>query len=277
MKKFGINCRPKRFKFFLNTMNNDKNFSCFITVRTSSTRLPNKWDLRIGGRRMIEHIIDRTKLVRGVKSIVLCTSTESADDILEKIAAENGSDCFRGSLEDKLVRWRDAARKFKVDYIVTVDGDDPFFGVELIELAIKQMQESSCDFIKLPTNLVCGGAEFCFKVEALEKVCQIKDTSDTEMMWVYFLETGLFSIQELKVADPIYYNDKIRLTLDYIEDFNFFTRVFEEFKTDYNNIPLRQIMELMIDKPEIPAINFFRQQEFLDNQKKKTKLILKNK
>lgn len=257
-------------------MNNKKNFACFITVRTSSTRLPGKWDLRIGDRRMIEHIIDRTKLVSGVDSIVLCTSTESHDDILEDIAIENKINCFRGSLEDKLIRWRDAARKFKVDYIITIDGDDPFFGVELIELAIKQMKEYPCDFIKLPSDLVCGGAEFCIKVDAIEKVCQIKDTNDTEMMWVYFLNTGLFNVQELNVVDRIYYNDKVRLTLDYIEDFNFFKRVFEEFQTNYNSIPLRKIMELMINKPEIPAINFFRQQEFLDNQKKKTKLILKN-
>ena len=61
------------------------------------------------------------------------------------------------------------------------------------------------------------------------------------------------------------------------EFFLFFKRVFEEFHTNYNDIPLRQIMELMVSKPDIPEINFFRQQEFLENQKKKTKLILKDK
>lgn len=254
----------------------DKNFACFITVRTGSTRLPNKWDLRIGRRRMIEHIIDRTTLVKNADQIVLCTSTDPGDDILEKIAHDNNIKCFRGSLEDKLVRWRDAARKFGVDYIVTVDGDDPFFGVELVESAINQMKNEPCDFIKLPQGLVCGGAEFCFSVSALEKVCEIKDTSDTEMMWVYFLDTGLFKIGELKVDDSTYFSDKVRLTLDYIEDFNFFKRVFEEFNTDYNDISLRQIMELAKRQPEIPAINYFRQQEFLDNQKKKTKLVLKS-
>jgi len=250
-------------------------FAGFITVRTGSTRLPNKWDLKIGGRRMIEHIIDRTKLIRGMDKIILCTSTDSADDILEQIANDNHIDCYRGSLEDKLARWKGAAEKFGVDYIVTVDGDDPFFGTELLEAAITQMKNDPCDFLAVPDGLVCGGAEFCFSVPALKRVCEIKDTSDTEMMWVYFIKTGLFKVRDLKVEDKIYFNDYTRLTLDYIEDFNFFERVFEEFHADKNNIPLKSILELLERKPEIAKINYFRQQEFLDNQKKKTKLVLK--
>lgn len=250
-------------------------FAGFITVRTGSTRLPSKWDLKIRGRRMIEHIIDRAKLIKGMDKIVLCTSTDPSDNILEKIAIENNIDFFRGSLEDKLVRWKDAAAKFGVDYIITVDGDDPFFGTELIESAINQMKDDPCDFISLPVGLVCGGAEFCFSVDALNKVCQMKDTNDTEMMWVYFTKTGVFEVRDLEVKDVVYYSDVVRLTLDYIEDFNFFERVFEEFDTNKNNIPLKEIMELLKKKPEIAKINFFRQQEFLDNQKRKTKLVLK--
>jgi spore coat polysaccharide biosynthesis protein SpsF len=251
-------------------------FACFITVRTGSTRLPNKWDLKISGRRMIEHIIDRAKLVKNAQKIVLCTSTDKGDNILEVIAKENNIDFFRGSLEDKLARWRDAATKFNVDYIVTVDGDDPFFGVELIDEAINQMKEDPCDFLALPNGLVCGGSEFCFSVKALNKVCDIKDTSDTEMMWVYFTQTGKFKVRDQRVNDQIYFNNYVRLTLDYIEDFNFFERVFKEFSTNKNNISLKDVMLLLQRKPEIAKINFFRQEEFLANQRKKTKIILKS-
>lgn len=251
-------------------------FACFITVRTGSTRLPNKWGLRIKGRRMIEHVIDRTKLIKQTDRIVLCTSTDPSDDILEQIAKENKIDFFRGSLEDKLMRWRDAAEKFNVDYIVTVDGDDPFFGVELIDSAITQMKNNPCDFLNVPAGSICGAAEFCFSAAALNKVCQIKDTNDTEMMWVYFTKTGLFNVRDLDIKDRIYFDKPIRLTLDYIEDFKFFERVFEEFGAVKNDIPLIEIIKLLDQKSEIAEINWFRQTEFLDNQKKKTKLILKS-
>jgi len=259
--------------------NNELKFGCLITVRTSSTRLPQKALLKIRGRSAIEHLIDRTKLVKGKDLIVLCTSTNPEDDILKEIAKRNGIKCFRGSLSDKLVRWLGAADKYGIDYIVTVDGDDLFCDPELIDLAIAQMRKNPCDYQETPDTvkpyLVCGGSARCISVKALRKVCEIKDTDDTEMIWDYFMKTGLFNTRYLKVDDLIFHNPNIRATLDYKEDLDFFTKVMNEFNTDVNNIPLRRIVELINRKPEIAEINFFRQQEFLDNQKKKTKLILK--
>lgn len=250
-------------------------FACLITVRTTSTRLPQKALLPIRGKSTIEHLIHRTKLVKGAEDIILCTSDQPEDDILADIAKKNGIECFRGSLEDKLERWKGAVEKFHIDYFVTVDGDDIFADPELIDIAIEQMRDEPCDFLKIPKDLVCGGAEYCISASALKKVCEIKDTSDTEMMWVYFTDTGLFSVRDLQVPDPVFHNPKIRMTLDYPEDLEFFKRVFEEFKTDRNDIPLRKILGLIERKPEIAAINFFRQEQFLANQKHKTKLIIK--
>lgn len=255
------------------TMNS--RFACFITVRTTSSRLPQKALLPIREKSTIEHLIDRTKLVKSTPNIILCTSDKPEDDILIEIAKKNKIDYYRGPLEDKLTRWLGAAKKYKIDYFVTVDGDDLFADPYLIDLAIKQMQKDPCDFLKIPDDLVCGGAEFCISTNALEKVCEIKDTSDTEMMWVYFTRTGLFNVKELRVDDPIYHNKNIRMTLDYREDLEFFKRVFKEFNTSKNTIPLRTILKLIHKKPEIAKINFFRQEQFLQNQKKKTKLIIK--
>lgn len=238
--------------------------------------MPNKWGLRIGGRRIVEHIIDRTKLVKNADQIVLCTSDNPNDDILEVIAKENNIKCFRGSETDKLVRWRDAARKFGADYIVEVDGDDPMCDPELMELSIEQMEEKPCDMLTLPKDIVCGGVNYCFSHSALEKVCEIKGTDETEMMWTYFKDTGLFDLRELKVEEEIFHNDKVRMTLDYPEDLRFFERIFSEFNTCENNIPLRKILNLIAAKPEIAEINFFRQNEFLQNQQNKTKLVLKD-
>ncbi len=252
-----------------------KSVACLITVRTSSSRLPHKALLPIRGRPTIEHLIDRTKLVTKTDKIILCTSDQPEDDILEEIAEKNSIMVFRGSLEDKLARWLGTVKQYNIDYFVTVDGDDIFADPYLIDLAIEQMKDNPCDFLKIPDDLVCGGAEYCISSQALKKVCEIKGTTDTEMMYVYFTQSGLFNVRDLIVDNPIYHNRKIRMTLDYPEDLEFFKRVFLEFNTDRNNIPLREIIVVINKKPEISEINFFRQQQFLDNQKRKTKLLLK--
>ena len=58
----------------------------FITVRTDSTRLPNKALKHIMGRPVIEMIILRAKQVKKADCVVLCTTTRPVDDSLILIA-----------------------------------------------------------------------------------------------------------------------------------------------------------------------------------------------
>lgn len=235
----------------------------FITVRVKSSRLPDKTLLEIRGKRVIDHVIERAKSIKGLAGVVVCTSDRPDDDILETIAGEHGVLCFRGSLEDKLARYLGAAQKFEADYIMILDADDPFCDPEINELAIAQIAAEPCDMLKSPDGLVPGAFDFMIKTSALNQVCDIKDTTDTEMYEVYFLEPGRFDVRDLKVKDQIFFNDRVRLTIDYQEDFDFFSRVFDELKMDANIVPLRDIMALLKAKPEIAEINIFRHQDYI--------------
>ncbi len=257
-------------------MTREIKIGCFLTVRTGSTRLSGKPLLEIGGKKLIEHVIDRMKLLKEIDQLILCTSNEPADDILEKIAYENSIAVFRGSLNDKIARWIGAVDRFKLDYFVTVDGaDDIFCDPELIDLTIKQMRQNPCDYLKIPDDLVCGGAAPCISAAALKRVFEIKDTDMVDNYAVYFTDTGLFNVREIAVKDPIFHNKNIRLTLDYKEDYDFFVKIFEELSISINNVPLRKILELLNQKPELNKINYFRHQDYLQNQKRITSLILK--
>jgi spore coat polysaccharide biosynthesis protein SpsF len=248
---------------------------CLITVRTGSTRLPRKALLKISGYSTIEHVIDRAKTVQGAGAIVLCTSDDASDTVLEEISARAGILCFRGSMEDKLARWRGAVEEFGLDYFVTVDGDDIFCDPELIEIAIQQVKDNpGIDFLRAPAGLACGAFTYCIKSSALRRVCEIKGSQHTEMMWVYFTETGLFEVAELNVSDPIFFNNNVRLTLDYPEDLEFFEAVFAKMSIQTNTVPLRDIIAMLNRCPEISNINISRQGEFLANQKSKTNLVL---
>lgn len=253
-------------------MSHDPKFASFITVRTASSRLPKKALLRLKGKSVLEHVIDRAKCARLPSEIIVCTTTLEEDDAIEKIAEENGVACYRGSSQDKLARWLGAARQYGVDYFVTVDGDDLFCDADLVDRAIEQARATSCDFIQAPEGLVCGGFTFCISTAALESVCAKKTSDDTEMMWVYFTETGEYSVADLRVEDRRYFRPGIRLTLDYAEDFLFFAKVFDELGVTRNTVPLVEILELLERRPEIAGINWFRQSEFQENQRKRTRL-----
>lgn len=245
----------------------------FITVRTGSTRLPEKALLKINGRMTIELVIDRVKRAQKAQAIILCTTETKNDDVLCEIAKKNGILFFRGSAEDKLMRWLGAAEKYDVGFFVTADGDDLLCDPELIDLAFEQYEKNGADFIE-GKDVPCGGFTFGIKVSALQKVCEIKDSSDTEMMWVYFKDTGLFKTELLENIPKILRRPEIRMTLDYEDDLKFFKNIFEHFK-DNQEFTLRDVLSYLDENPEVVRINSYLQERFLSNQKAKMKLVLK--
>lgn len=247
----------------------------FITVRKDSSRLPGKTMLRILGVPVLGLIIKRAKLARSFDEVIVCTTTRPLDDEVVKVAEEYGASTYRGSLEDKLERWHGAAKAYDIDYIVTFDGDDLFCDPKLLDMGAEQIEHSGQDFIEAPSGLICGAFTYGFTAKALDKVCKIKASKETEMMWTYFKDTGLFKCGCLENVPKVYFNDKIRATLDYPEDFEFFTKVFEHFQCPENDVGLDEIVEYLVLHPELTAINIGRQQDFLANQKARTHLDLK--
>lgn len=247
----------------------------FITIRMDSTRLPNKTMKTILEKPVLEHIVQRAKKAKEFDNIVVCTTEREIDDQVAEIAQALEVNVFRGDLEDKLERWRGAAKQYGVEYIVTFDGDDLFCDPELLDMGARQIRNGKYDFIEAPEGLICGAFTYAFTTKALNKVCQIKGSTDTEMMWTYFKDTGLFSTGVLEEVPKEFFNENYRMTLDYPEDFEFFSTIFDYFGCKDNDVPLRDIVEYLNAHPEVAEINIGRQQEFLDNQKRKTKLVLK--
>ena len=247
----------------------------FVTVRMGSKRLANKCLLKINGIPTIEHLIRRVKKSKKTDLIILCTSNNKEDDILCDIAVANNINYYRGSSKDKLERWNGACNKYQVNFFVTADGDDLFCDPDLIDLAFSQYDKSNAmiDFIK-SDDVICGAFTYGIKSEALNKVCAIKDTDDTEMMWVYFTDTKLFRVEDLQDIDILYCRDDIRMTLDYDDDFIFFKKIIEYFGTE--EFSLKEVIRYLDSNPDIKKINYHRHQEWKKNQIMKTKLLLKS-
>ena len=243
-----------------------------ITVRTGSTRLPKKALIEIKGKTTIEHLIDRVKQSQLADIIVLCTTTLSEDDILCKIAENNNIQYYRGSIEDKLDRWLGACKKFNIDFFVTADGDDLFCEHKLIDLAFKQYETSGAEFIRAP-GIICGAFTYGIKQSALEKVCEIKDTENTEMHWVYFEDTGLFNVQDLQNVPAEYKRNDIRMTLDYEDDLKFFTNIIEHFNEQ--KFGLSEIIHYINNNKDVAEINLYLEYKWAANQKEKTNLKIK--
>jgi len=247
----------------------------FVTVRTSSTRLPQKALMKIQGLSTIEHLIRRVKWSNKCEEVIVCTSNYKEDEIICEIAENNGVKFFAGSLRDKLDRWLQASLKFQVDYFVNVDGDDLFCEPELIDLAFEQFEEEGHDFVTANENeIVVGAFTLGARSQSIKKICETKITDDTEAAWLSFSKIDMFNSTLLKNIPKEFKRPEIRATLDYEEDFRFFEVIISHFLSrnviKYN---LRDIIEYLDQNPEVIKINYHKNKDYLDNQNKLNKTI----
>ena len=232
------------------------NIDVMITVRSQSTRLPEKCFLPFGEGNVIEHIIRRAKYF-GFNPIV-CTTIEEEDDRIAEISKNENIRCFRGSVKDKLLRWRNACRKFEIKKFVSVDADDPFFDKELTILSFNMLCEKY-DFVDHPEEQPYEGCVgYALTTSIIERACAIKESDDTEMMWFY-----LEKVADLKKAViPVSINKKaghIRLTLDYQEDYWLLCTILRILGPYAEK---KEIENLFESNPDLYEVNWFRNEEY---------------
>lgn len=225
-----------------------------ITARLKSTRLPRKVLKPIHGRPMLSHMIDRLRLAKRPERIVVCTSTLPEDSPLETLAREQGVACFRGHPDDVLLRMRDAARAHDVETVVSCTADNPFVDPEYIDRLVEFHLQEMNDFTR-SEGLPWGAFSYVLKRSALERACEIKAESDTEVWGGYFTETGLFGWSALQVTDPAVRYPELRLTVDTPADFELVRRIFDELQREETLFSLAEIVALCRRRPDLVAIN----------------------
>ena len=234
----------------------------FVTVRTSSTRLPAKCLLPFGDGNVLEHVIRRAQAF-GIEPIV-CTSIDPSDDIIERIAQTEGAKCFRGSLANKLKRWSDCAAQFGLHAFHTVDADDPFFDGEEMNASMLQLVEKNVDMV-CPSNISSAGGGsvgYSLTADIVRRVAShLAAETDTEMMWFYLEKVP--DLRRVVLPDNTHTPSKLRLTLDYQEDY----WLLESVRRIVGGLaPRYEIDQLFVNNPDLHKINWFRNIEWKSAQ-----------
>lgn len=238
----------------------------FITVRTGSTRLKNKAILKIKDKHTIEYVINACKKSKHADKIILCTTNNPSDTILCDIAEKNNINYFRGSEENKWERWKEACKKYKIDFFVTADGDDLFYSHLLSDACLSQYKESRIKDLVIDGQGLYNDV-YGFARKSIIDISKIKNAHTLEPhIAIPFLKDKNFNVQRIKNYPKILEKKNVRMTLDYKEDLNFFTKVIE--KLDSNDYNIYDIYKVIDEFPDLSKINFFLEAEWESNQKK---------
>ena len=114
-----------------------------IQARMGSTRLPGKVLMPIGGRPMLSHQLDRLRHCRRVDRIVIATTVKPADDPIVSFCEAEGIACTRGSEQDVLSRYAEAAARFDATTVVRVTSDCPLLDPALVDEVIAALDDDT--------------------------------------------------------------------------------------------------------------------------------------
>lgn len=240
-----------------------------VTVRNSSSRLPNKAIAFITEKmRSLDIVIHRAKRI-GLP-VIVATSTDNSDNIIAEIARENDVSVFRGALLNKIKRWKDCFDKYQIDNAVIVDGDDILFDFDIGVRSLDQLINSDCDMIICPENIVCSLFTLAFRKSAIDKVYKyaLYDHINTDVI-TEFVERAGVKTQEVKLCN--WEQDRpYRLTLDYKEDLDMFRVLIPHVGIEST---AKDIISYLDEHKDITKINIKRHQDYVDNQKRFNKNV----
>jgi len=227
-----------------------------IQARSASTRLPGKVLKKIKDRTVLDYVVERLKLCKKVDDIVLATTTNKDDDVLEEYAKNKKLNYYRGSEENVLSRYYEAAIKYNAEVIVRITSDCPLIDFEIVDRVIKKHIESKADYTSNVINRTFprGFDTEVFSFSVLEDTNNNADKDyHKEHVTEYMTENPeKYKLQNVEAEGKIKRPD-IRITVDTQEDLELIKRILLNF--DNINFTAADIIDFLEKNPKLLEIN----------------------
>lgn len=249
-----------------------------LQARCSSSRLPQKVLKDILGKPMLLHQIDRINKSKLIDKLVVATSNDISDDIMEKRLTGSNIDVFRGSLDDVLDRYYQCALKYNPDYIVRITGDCPLIDWNIIDMVVKKHINEGNDYTSnaLEPTYPDGLDVEVMNFTVLKKAwVNAKLPSEREHVTPYIYKNrNLFKIGCFKNIENL---SELRWTVDELEDFKFVKTIYELLYNDNKYFTIDDILKVLKENPEVGQINsqFKRNEGYLKSIMIDEKIITK--
>jgi spore coat polysaccharide biosynthesis protein SpsF len=245
-----------------------------IQARTSSSRLPKKVLLSAVDKPLLLHMVERVKSAKYTGTLVVATTTNSEDDVIEELCKNNQIECFRGHPTDLLDRHYEVALNYNADVVLKIPSDCPLIDPEIIDKVILHYLKNSerLDFVSnlRPPSFPDGNDVEVFSFEVLEYIQNAaKKSYEREHTTPYIWNNpDIFNIGNVVWDSGLDYSKTHRWTLDYEEDYTFIRLVFEELYKKKPMFGMYDILNLLSEKPYINSINKIHTGKFWYNNQK---------
>ncbi len=192
-----------------------------VQARMGSSRLPGKILKSLGNSVVLDFLLKRLGKSAIIDEIIVATTESKEDDQVVALFANDAVKVHRGSENDVLQRYQNAADESNADIIVRITGDCPFVDSELVDDCVNRLLDRDLDYISNCNNssnpLPDGFDVEVFTSKSFKLINKLSITpAYREHVTFGYFKTGLFNIETINYEHPY---SHLRLTLDYEEDY----------------------------------------------------------
>lgn len=233
-----------------------------VQARHGSTRLPGKILNPLGEKSALMRVLDRCARIPGADQVVCAVPDTDADDAVAREAEAGGYAVSRGSEHDVLSRYAKAARDSGADYVMRVTSDCPFIDPDICGQVIDLMRQTRTDYAcndmppLFPHGLDCEVMPGILLHEA-DRLASSPEEREHVTTWL----RNHAHLQKACLRGPGQGVERLRWTLDYAEDLEFFQAMYREFGEAVATMSAAELVGICLRRPDLVAINSGRLNE----------------
>ena len=243
----------------------EQNVVAIIQARMNSRRLPGKMLADISGHPLLWHVVDRAQSSQLIQGIVVATVDSTADDPIAELCQNIGVPCFRGSEEDVLDRFYQAASRHRSSTVVRLTGDCPMIDPGVIDQVVGAQLEGQSDYTSNVGSLDEGGHFLgrtfpdgldveAFTFETLERAWREANLpSEREHVTSYiYKHPDRFTIRQVKQEKDI---SQLRWTVDGPDDLQVVRGIFGHLYSSEGRFTMDDVLGLLELHPQLAVAN----------------------
>ena len=224
-----------------------------------STRLPGKSLMKIAGKPILQHIVERIQRAKLVDDVVVATSISNKDDAIEEFCKENRILFFRGSEDDVRDRILKAVKYFKADVNIEMFADNPCPDPKLIDEIVKFYLDNSYDYVSnfIKTTYPPGLEVQVYKTEVLEKAALLSSElryKEHASLYIY-THRDIFSCFNYEAPKELRNFTDVHIELDTMEDFHLIKFIYDALYSNNPSFTTQDILKLIEENGHIKEIN----------------------
>ncbi len=164
-----------------------------VQARLGSVRMPRKVLETLGDRPAIQVMLERAAKATSAEEVVLAIPDLAQDDQLEELCGQLGVRCVRGSENDVLARYLEAARTVNATVVVRLTGDCPFIDPGIIDRVVAPVLTGDADWASTGATFPDGLDVQVATFSALEQAAaEATEFHDREHVFPWLHRRGAF-------------------------------------------------------------------------------------